>query len=80
MQNSNRISYDYKNMPILYSDNPNNETRNPKPVPQKNKKKAKKLDFKTLKKNTINSLYDVEYFLNNIQQITKCIKLYKLLK
>lgn len=67
-------------MPNLYKVNSSIEKRNCTPLPPKAKKKAKKLDFKTLKKNTINSLYDVEYFLNNIGNITKCIKLYKLLK
>ncbi len=67
-------------MPNLYRVNLNNENRQDNSLPQKNKKKSKKIDFKTLKKNTINSLYDVEYFLNNIQNISKYIKLYKLLK
>lgn len=67
-------------MPNLYRVNLNNENRQDNSLPQKNKKKSKKIDFKTFKKNTINSLYDVEYFLNNIQNISKYIKLYKLLK
>lgn len=40
----------------------------------------KKLCFKTCKKNTINSLNEVEYFLRNLKKITKSIKLYKILK
>lgn len=31
-------------------------------------------------KKTYNSLYDVEYFLNNFKQFFKYVKLYKLLK
>ena len=48
----------------------------------KNSKKPpkKKLDFKTLKKDTCTSLNDVEYFLNNFSQTWKYIKLIKLLK
>lgn len=53
----------------------------PKPLkagPQKPKKK--KVDFKQLKNNTCKSLNEVEYFLNNFQKFTNCIKLYKILK
>lgn len=50
----------------------------PKAGPQKPKKK--KVDFKLLKNNTCKSLNDVEYFLNNFQKFTNCIKLYKILK
>ena len=50
----------------------------PKPGPKKPKKKN--VDFKTLKKNTCKSLNEVEYFLNNFQRFTNCIKLYKILK
>lgn len=46
----------------------------------KPKKKKKKKDFKTLKNNTINSLNDVEYFLNNLSQIFRGVKIYKLIK
>lgn len=42
--------------------------------------KKKKSDFKTLKNNTIKSLNDVEYFLNNFGHFMKCVKLFKLLK
>ena len=44
------------------------------------KPKKKKIDFKTLKNNTCKSLNEVEYFLNNFQKFTNCIKLYKILK
>ena len=50
----------------------------PKP-PSPNKPQKKKLDFKTLKKDTCTSLNDVEYFLNNFSQTWKYIKLIKLL-
>ena len=50
----------------------------PKPGPKKPKKK--KIDFKQLKNNTCKSLNEVEYFLNNFQKFTNCIKLYKILK
>lgn len=36
--------------------------------------------FKRLKENTIKSLCEVEYFLNNFEKFKKCLKLYKLLK
>lgn len=44
--------------------------------PQKNKK----LNFKTCKKNTINSLNEVEHFLRDFKHFSKYIKLYKILK
>ena len=40
----------------------------------------RKMNFYTFKKNTITSLNQVEYFLNNYKQMIKYIKLYKLLK
>ena len=70
-------------MPNLYratipEDNENRGGKNP---PQKHKpNKKKKTDFKTLKNNTIKSLNDVEYFLNNFNHFVKYVKLYKLLK
>lgn len=36
--------------------------------------------FKIYKNNTINSLNDVECFLNNFHHYFKCLKLYKILK
>jgi len=44
------------------------------------KKEPKKLNFRTMKNNTISSLNDVEHFLNNFQQAIRYIKLYKLFK
>lgn len=51
----------------------------PKPPP-KQKPQKKKLDFKSLKKDTCTSLNDVECFLNNFSSTLKYIKLIKLLK
>lgn len=46
-----------------------------KPCPAK-----KKVDFKKIKKNTINSLNEVECFLHDFKKLCKYIKLYKILK
>ena len=40
----------------------------------------KKFNFKHYKNNTIKSLHDVEYFLNNFNKFIRYIKLYKILK
>lgn len=51
--------------------------------PKKGNKKLppkKKLDFKCCKKNTLHSLNEVEYFLNNFKKFSKYVKLYKLFK
>lgn len=45
-----------------------------------NKTENKKLNFRTCKKNTINSLNEVEHFLRNFNSFTRYIKLYKILK
>ena len=50
------------------------------PAPPPPKPPKKKLDFKTLKKDTYTSLNDVEYFLNNFSHTLKYIKLINLLK
>ena len=42
--------------------------------------KKKKLNFNTCKKNTINSLNQVEHFLRNFNGFVRYIKLYKILK
>lgn len=45
------------------------------------KKPAKKsFDFKLYKKNTIQSLNEIEYFLNNLKNVSKVIKIKKILK
>ena len=40
----------------------------------------KSFDFKLCKKNTLNSLYDVEHFLNNFHHYFKYFKIYKIMK
>lgn len=40
----------------------------------------KKLSFKTCKKNTIDSLHQVEFFLRDFKKFSNYIKLYKILK
>lgn len=42
--------------------------------------KKKSFDIKLYKKNTINSLNEIEYFLNNLKNISKIIKIKKILK
>ncbi len=42
--------------------------------------KRKKFDFNKKKENTIKSLNEVECFLKNMKNISKYIKLYKLIK
>ena len=46
----------------------------------KNSNNKKKINFDVYKNNTINSLKDVEYFLNNFNRFIKYIKLYKIIK
>lgn len=53
----------------------NIENRGGKIPPQK-----KKFNFKGCKDNTIKSLHEVEYFLNNFHRFIKYVKLYKILK
>lgn len=53
--------------------------RGEKNPPQK-KNIKKNIDFKLYKKNTIKSLNDVEYFLNNFNHYFKYFKLFKLFK
>lgn len=55
----------------------NIENRGEKLPPPKSKKK---FNFKFYKNNTIKSLHDVEYFLNNFKRFIKYVKLYKILK
>ena len=57
--------------------NSENEKRGEKkPSPPK----KKKLNFKTCKKNTLNSLNEVEHFLRDFKHFSKYIKLYKILQ
>ena len=51
-----------------------------KPIYRSSQNKHKKIDFVSLKKNTVNSLNEVENFLCNFQNICKYIKLYKILR
>ena len=46
----------------------------------KQNNKKEKFNFKEKKENISRSLTEVELFLNNIKDITKYLKLYKLLK
>lgn len=74
-------------MPTLYRCE-----KNPKPPKINNYKKEnggkkkipppkkKKLSFKSCKKNTINSLKEVEHFLRDFKKFSNYIKLYKILK
>ena len=67
-------------MPSLYRVERNNfpqENRGEKKSPPP---KKKKLNFKTCKKNTINSLNEVEHFLRDFNHFFKYVKLYKILK
>lgn len=68
-------------MPNIYRINiPKNENRGENISPQNYKIKSRKHSFKSLKKNTIKSLNEVEYFLNNFSKLAKCIKIYKIIK
>ena len=51
------------------------KNRGAKKSPQKNK-----FNFKTCKNNTIKSLNEVEYFLNNFKKFARYVKIYKLFK
>ena len=58
----------------------NDENRDGNFPPQRKNNKKNKKDFKTLKNNTVKSLNDVEYFLNNFGHFMKTAKILKLLK
>lgn len=70
--------YRYENNQIAERKNnfENEKRKEKKPIPPKNKK----LNFKTCKKNTINSLNEVEHFLRDFKHFSRYIKLYKILK
>ncbi len=57
---------------LFFSEN-NQNNRGEKNAPPKK-------SFKLYKKNTIDSLHEVEYFLNNFQYYFKYFKLYKIFK
>ena len=44
------------------------------------KKPPNKFNFKCFTENTVNSLHEVEYFLNNFTYYYKYIRLYKILR
>ena len=46
----------------------------------KKHKKPKKLKFKDYKKNTIKSLNEVEFFLNNLDKAFKCVHIFKIFR
>lgn len=56
------------------------ENRGATLAPPNDKKSKKKLDFKTMKTNTISSLNDVEFFLNNLNKISRYMKVFKFFK
>ena len=58
---------------LFLNSNPN-EDENRGENKSKNKKK---FDFSLYKKNTLNSLNDVEYFLNNFNKVVRYLKLIK---
>lgn len=70
------------NYPLNYINSRTPPPKPPCPPPKPNNKKPpkKKFNFKTLKKDTCQSLNDVEYFLNNFTNNLKYYKLIKLLK
>ena len=62
-------------MDRIFLNENNKNNRGEKESPQK-----KSFDFNLYKKNTINSLNDVEHFLNNFQKYSRYFKLFKILK
>lgn len=62
-------------MDRLFLNENNQNNRGEKKSPPK-----KSFDFKLCKKNTINSINDVEHFLNNFQHYFKYFKLYKIMR
>lgn len=60
-------------MNILIFNNNSGESMPPKP-------KNNKIDIKKFKKNTFNSLNEVEHFLRDFNRFKNYIKLYKILK
>ena len=75
-QNNSPINSNFNNMDLSNCNHLNNLYRSNYSV----KKEQKKLNFKSMKNNTISSLNDVEHFLNKLQHTIRYIKLYKLLK
>ena len=63
-----------------YKPNFNNQEFNRGGNKPPKKPEKKKINFKTLKKNTIHSLNEVECFLNDFHRFCNYVKLYKILK
>ncbi len=76
MNDNNQNNSNLNNINLYNYNNTNSLYRSNTPAKSGNKK----LNFKTMKSNTISSLHDVEYFLNNVHHAFRYIKLYKLLK
>ncbi len=57
------------------SDNNGQQNRGEKNSPHK-----KSFDFNLYKKNTVNSLHDVENFLNNFHHYSRYFKIFKIMK
>ena len=70
----------YNNYYMTRTPPPPPRTASPPPPNFKKNPPKKKLNFKTLKKDTCTSLNDVECFLNNFTDSLKYYKLIKLLK
>lgn len=64
---------------LFYRNSTSNDERNINNQNKPNNSKCK-FNFFTMKKNTIASLYDVEYFLNNLTSVTKYFNFFKKLK
>lgn len=72
-------------MPNIYRDNNLSNYNNLKNISLNYNRNTsstdnKKFNFKNIKKNTCESLNDIEHFLCNFSTFVKCIKLYNLLK
>ena len=65
---------------LFFSNNCNCQDHRNLPINNNLTSDNKYSNIKKIKNNTINSLNEVEYFLNNIQRFSYSIKLYKILK
>ena len=65
---------------LFFSNNCNNSQNEVLPENYNFNSNSKNSNFKKIKNNTINSLNEVEYFLNNFQKFSNSLKLYKILK
>lgn len=62
-------------MDRIFLNEKNQNNRGDKKSPHK-----KSFDFNLYKTNTLNSLNDVEHFLNNFHHYSKCFKLFKIIR